>query len=911
MIDLKSLLNEERSLGKNPAASYKVSVFQDLDSRIAAIGSDEEKEDLRGEALRLLDSNQGSIILDYISGRVKLFINPHEYNVRLNNLIVSFYESRNWEVVEYIGKLVLEESESKVALRTLGDVASEKGQDDLKWNYYERYVKADNQDEEIIILVADHFEETGDKKNAMNYYQRALLRLAKNENDSRIRLIFTKLVQNGRTEFPFYQSFIDGLYDRNAELCDSLYRIMLGALQDERKSLGADKQLEKKRNLDNTIVIARQILSIVPDDQDVRAVLIDTLKEKYAGSDRLSHCLSRYRIQSAADPVKALADFEKDISYSKNAFVFQKSTRRVGLIVDVSGGKVKVRYSGSEPEQVISIENAFDTLQPLSKQNIKAIKKGVPAAKIKAKIFAEGGIEWLVRTLLFSAQDNRLSLKDMKSECVPSIMTDSDWKEISDRIKDVLKTNPYVRIIPGATDIYELTAYPYTQEEKQLYVFRNERGFYGKVDTLLQAFSDKSIEKTSDAFMEMVNYFELALDDKARTIDEIFSSVLILDYLSENKVSVSFSVPFENMYNDLTDLEKKEVFASIENSLIKREFIDQVVKCDRQAADMLIQLFPLYVSSYIPTKLQRISKGKYFYSLIAKSIDNFRDNIPTFLYFACEYNLTDEILKASGVDKNKVFRSKLMALSFIAKATQNTETKKNIRTLRKDLIDNKGIAAFISKATKSDIDECRSLILFNEGLETEEKNDFKAMILKRFPDYDFQDSKKAVKPTEVKVVAGFLCTESSYNRKKEELKDINTVQMPAILKEINYARELGDLRENSEYQYAKEHKRELERRIGELNNDLGSVRIMTKDDVIPDMIGFGTKVVLHDNIEKKDIDYTFLGRWESAPEERIIDLNAPLGQKLINHKVGDNVVFTINNRDFDLTVKSIEPIDFS
>ena len=172
------------------------------------------------------------------------------------------------------------------------------------------------------------------------------------------------------------------------------------------------------------------------------------------------------------------------------------------------------------------------------------------------------------------------------------------------------------------------------------------------------------------------------------------------------------------------------------------------------------------------------------------------------------------------------------------------------------------------------------------------------------------EKKPEPKPHEIKVASGFLCTQESYDRKKEELKDINTVQMPEILKEINFARELGDLRENSEYQYAKEHKRELERRIGELNNDLTTVRIMTMDDVLPGMIGFGTKVTLHDNAEGKDIVYTFMGRWESDPENGIIDFNAPLGQKLVNHKEGEDVKFEINGRAYDLTVVKIEPVQF-
>ena len=268
-------------------------------------------------------------------------------------------------------------------------------------------------------------------------------------------------------------------------------------------------------------------------------------------------------------------------------------------------------------------------------------------------------------------------------------------------------------------------------------------------------------------------------------------------------------------------------------------------------------------------------------------------------------------MKKAEITKEQIFRTKLLALSHVTKAQSTAETKKNIKVLRKNLVEDGEIRKFIDRATKEEIEDLRPLILFNEGLETEEKASYKAQILSRFPDFEFNEAKKeAPKPSAPKVASGFLCTQKSYDKKKEELKDINTVQMPEILKEINFARELGDLRENSEYQYAKEHKRELERRIGELNNDLATVRVMTVQDVLPGLIGFGTKVTLRDRLNGSEVIYTFMGRWESEPEKGIIDFNAPLGQHLVNHKVGDEVKFEINERQYDFEVISIETVDF-
>ncbi len=911
MIDFKQLLSDEKNLGKNPAAAYKAAAFENIDKELTSIGDDETLMDIRDEAKKELESNEDSLVLSYIVGRIGMLLRPHEYSMRLNNLLLSFYEIGNWETVKYIGALILSSGESSKALRVMGDVADLQGDTESKWDYYERLVRSDSSDREIIVIVADHFEETGDKQKAMNYYQRAILRLQKADDAIRIKEIFQKLLDNGRTSYPFYSSFTEKETERNPQLALDLYRMLLSALLAEKKGYQEDSS-EYRRNIDNTIEIARRTLTIAPEDQETRTTLQEALKLKYSGSQRLDECLRHHNIlQMTKDPVKVLDEFERDIAFSANTYVLQKATRRVGLIVGVANRIVTVRYSASDAQE-IKLDSAFDALTPLSKQHLRAIKKGVPAQKIKAKILGEGGVAWLVRTLLYSAQDNKETLKEMKADVVPSILTDSEWKDIAESIKTELRENSYIRIIPGATDTYQLTAYPSTPEEKQLYVFRNEISFYGKVEAVLTALSNPRIEKSSDAFMEMVSYFQDQLNAEKNPVSERIASVLLLDYLSEKGVPVSFDVSFESLYHNLDESEKRDVFSSIDSTVLKKEFVDHLIDADKSiAAATLVSIFPIYISSYIPSKLRRLNKGADYYALIRRSVESFRDCIPSFIFFSCEANLSDQDMKKAGVSTEQIFRTKLLALSHVTKAQSTPETKKNVKMLRKNLVDDGAIADFIESAKRDDIEEMRPLILFNEGLETEEKARFREAILRRFPDFDFLETKKeAPKPSAPKVISGFLCTQRSYDRKKEELKDINTVQMPEILKEINFARELGDLRENSEYQYAKEHKRELERRIGELNNDLATVRVMTPQDVLPGLIGFGTEVTLRDKINGGNVKYTFMGRWESEPEKGIIDFNAPLGQHLVNHKVGDDVSFEINERQYDFEVLSVEPVEF-
>ena len=62
----------------------------------------------------------------------------------------------------------------------------------------------------------------------------------------------------------------------------------------------------------------------------------------------------------------------------------------------------------------------------------------------------------------------------------------------------------------------------------------------------------------------------------------------------------------------------------------------------------------------------------------------------------------------------------------------------------------------------------------------------------------------------------------------------------------------------------------------------------------------------NDNKNNKDVEYTILGPWESDVEHGIISYLSPLGEHLMEAKVGDICDFTINGKEYNLTVKDIK-----
>lgn len=909
-MDLKALVQEEKALGKNRAQAYKLSVFQEVDKDLFGRKKPTEKLiAIREEAIGMFESSDDAIILHYIAGRIKLQLRPHEFNMDLNNVLLGFYDARNWEVAKYIGEMIISISENPVALRVLGDVAAEDADSDKMWSYYERFVRTDHKDKEIIVNVAKHFEEIGDRKNAMKYMQRALLRLSLPEDYDKVRKVFSMLLENGRTEFAFYSSYISGIREKDAEVALWCYRELLKATLRQKDALVAEadsKSSELRKCYDNIIVCLRGILSIDTDDESARETLVQILKEKYRSSTRLNECIKKYNLRKSRNVISDLDEFQKEIAYSKGSYFLQKATRKVGLIVDIDNEKVLVRYSGSEKPQQILLEAAFSTLQPLTNQNIKAIKKGVPAAKIKAKVEAEGGISWLARTLLDSFDDKTGTMKEMKAELVPSVYTDDEWKKLSELLKAEFRTNEYVRITPGPTEVYELMPFASSPDEKMLYAFNKAKAFYDKCQVLLDSYKNKDIDKSSDSIVEMAQYFENIVSKNKGTLDEMLCSALMLEIVTdENDINIELNTSFEDLYRNLSLEEKVEAYRNVNGVVLKKAFIDKIVDVDKFAASTLKYLVPYY-PTYIPQKLKKLNKGKEYYEFLKKTLEGYKDSFPMFCFFFPE--VADDELEKIGMTRDTLVKNGLYALSTASKdLPDNAENRKLIKGLKKELLDSGAVMSLIRKAGDDERIELKAIILSNKGIDSEEVKPFKAELLRKWPDL-IEEKKVEKAPQAVKTISGFLCLAESYSKKQAELKEINTVEIPAILKEINTARELGDLRENSEYQYAKEHKRELDRRRGVLNSELNTVRIVKREDVIPDMVGFGTRVVFFDNVESKEVTYTFLGRWESNPDAGIIDFNAPLGQHLVDHRIGEDVRFEINGRKYDYTVKKIDTI---
>ena len=122
----------------------------------------------------------------------------------------------------------------------------------------------------------------------------------------------------------------------------------------------------------------------------------------------------------------------------------------------------------------------------------------------------------------------------------------------------------------------------------------------------------------------------------------------------------------------------------------------------------------------------------------------------------------------------------------------------------------------------------------------------------------------------------------------KELKDLKEVQRPEILKTVQWARSLGDLSENADYSAAREKQRQIDKRIGFIENIVANATIVDVDNLSGDRVVFGARVVAEDEDGNK-MQCRILSDIE-ADGKMVISCTSPVGRAMIGRCVGDTCV---------------------
>lgn len=143
-----------------------------------------------------------------------------------------------------------------------------------------------------------------------------------------------------------------------------------------------------------------------------------------------------------------------------------------------------------------------------------------------------------------------------------------------------------------------------------------------------------------------------------------------------------------------------------------------------------------------------------------------------------------------------------------------------------------------------------------------------------------------------------------FEQLQQELQLLKTVRRKEIAESLEYARSLGDLSENAEYQEARDLQAATEERISKLEEIISNAEIVAHKK--SDTVSMGSKVTIQKGSEKETHVYEIVGSEEANMMERKISYMSPLGEAMMGKKKGEEFSFETPNGKQKYTIKSVE-----
>ncbi len=886
---VNELLNEEKWT-RATMTSYSIGNFAELDELIAATTPGEVEAQILALCEEHLKHTRNSIIALYLSGILSL----RRQLVDDTNLIVLiniFVDNHKWNIVEYLCNRILEQGENKFALKTLADVHENRNEQEAKYKIWERYIKVDYEEAEIVKLLAEKKEQEGQIAEAAEYYKKALHRFINKKAFGSVKEVWEKLVAYAPEDTDFYFSVERKIVkvlsgERAATLLAYLY-----------------PHFTEKGAWDAAIEILKRILSYEPKNSEARKEIVECFRRKYEGHSQLEEYLRVSNLsQSWRNVHDAIADFEKHISFDVGNYVYHTSWR-IGRIKEISNDVIVVDFAGKAAHRM-SLKMAVSALKVLAADHIWVLIHSTPKEELKKRVLEDP--VWALRTVIRSF-DNSADVKMIKEQLVPAVLSNSEWTRWSVEARNALKTDPAFGNVPDKIDRYTVREKPMAFEEKTFNKFKAEKSFFTRVQAIREFLQHG--EPDSEYFAEMFAYFTGFLKSYAAVNEQVLCSFLLVQELVGvyPYLNPGLDVGFADLLQQAENFE--ELFSGIPDPELRKSFLVQLRRHYADWPAVYSRLFLGYQSKFIIDELVREKKWDVLGALVDELVSHYREFREAYVWMARNL-LAEPWFAQMNLKPEKLLIGMVHLLDITYRDINNKRevsfNRKINRQIQDFLFKEKRLLNYILDSGEESITRLYTLVEDVKELDPSLRISLKQLIKEKYPQYKFRGDEE-----KQKVSMGILTTRESYEAKQKELRGLMEEQIPQNSQEIGLAMSKGDLRENAEYKAALEKQEQLKTAASRLQEELQNAQIFVDTETAHESVAFGTVVTLLNRQTEKREQYTILGPWESDPSRNIISYRSPLGVELLNHSVGDKLKFAIGDHSFSYVVESIGRADLS
>ncbi len=561
--------------------------------------------------------------------------------------------------------------------------------------------------------------------------------------------------------------------------------------------------------------------------------------------------------------------------------------------VDTVFARFTIDFAG-KPGHTMDLSFAADSLKPIPKDHILA-RKFVDLEGLQ-KIAALHHLD-LIKIVL-NSYEGKATLDQIQQVLVPDVIRD-DWKKWWETAKQEMKKDGHFVVPTKKSEPIVYQAQETSLQDRLLADFRAAKGLKAKLTIAAELVKNAAdLTDKEAAAKEVVAALNADIPSHARTQ----TAVALEAIFARDDVAAMAKLPPAPEELTATQLWQQEgvKFGSVMEDIPAakhRRTLESFKEAEPEQWSETLRV----ALNMVPAKL-----CKEFASILAHSgkLDELKE---TLARLVSQHAASSELLLWLGKERGddtfadilgpEVFRAMLTAME---RDQFNEKRSNRLRDFM--LADQELVADLTGSADIEVVKDLTRALQFSPVFEDMDKRSLLARIVKRHPSVQSlitgdQSSKQD---------SAIYVSWDSLERRKTEYTELVQKKIPANSKEIAVARSYGDLRENHEYKAAKEMQKVLMRRKEELEALLNRARGTDFSNPRTDVVSIGTVVHATDlNAQKPEV-FTVLGAWDFDAEKGIISYLTPIGQALLNRRVGEEVEAEVDGAKHRHRIEKIE-----
>lgn len=614
-------------------------------------------------------------------------------------------------------------------------------------------------------------------------------------------------------------------------------------------------------------------------------VTFDALEEKYGQDPKYNERLRLANLRTRTHFQGALSKYDLLAHMAKGNVVFHTGGWGTGEIVEVSSVRehLVIEFENVSGKKDLSFANAFKTLIPLAETHFLARRFSNP--DLLEKEGREDPVK-LVKLLLHDMGPKTAA--EIKDELCELVIPEKDWTKWWQGARAKIKKDPMIETPDTIKEPFYLRKAELSPDERLKQSMHNKT----EINQIIQATysfvrDTPTALKNPDTKKSLQEKLLALLETPDITEDQKLQLYLLLEQFFNYQFPDN---PISQIVQNNTQLDK--VIQAIDIVAFKKRALvaikDHRPNWEVLFLNLLFRIPQTQLRDYILRELNQPATHDKLEKKLTELVDHPNRFPDAFVwYFQKVVSDSEKDLPFTNSEgRCRFFEAFFILYSALESQPEHRELLKKMY----NLLSGKRFALVRNLLQGTSLDFAKEYLLLVSKCQSLGDHDIK--ILRSLAEVVHptlappKQRKGAAKQNEEEL----WTTEEGYLRIQERIRQIGTVEMVENAREIEAARALGDLRENSEFKFAQEKRSRLQSELKTLSDQLGRARILTPHDIHPHEVGIGSFIEVIDS-KGNGIRYLILGAWDANPDENILSLHSKLAQSMVGKTVGETFEF--------------------